>query len=572
MILAGSTKEFILNKEQEACVVYDGGDLLVRGVAGSGKSLVLMKRAVLLNKKAIEEKKKIRIGIFTFTNTLVQYTRELIDLTSIKDDLMIEIDTLDTYCLKIYRSICRDNTQLINDKTKDELISLALQKHYEMSKEMHRFYKVDISFWKDEFKWIKEKRLRERMMYIGSDRIGRGGKIRMSMQDKSVAYGIFVEYEKLMAKYGYFDWEDYYEYVIENIKKVDDSLYYDYILVDEAQDLSLVKLLFAKAMTRKAITIAADQAQKIFNTSFSWQDIGINIKGKGSKSLGETFRSTKQIIQLADNIISRNKNRLSAFGEYTEPVLPDKEGPKPIVIKCSDALNEKDVIQKTIIELIADRKSVVGIICRTRTDRSEIIGWLNEKNIQYEIVEKKSQWSLQTPGVKIIIMHSSKGLEVDTVIIPHFDYNTFPLHSVINKCDKDQEEELISKERSLLYVGMTRARQNLLITFSGTPSRFIKEMDTDLYDMVYNDPLIIGAPVAGISTDSNIGHVHKKIKKKSGDSVDDGDIVTAVTDDSVEHKFFIDLKKFKAQHVIVGKRVGDKFVLNRREYIVMKIE
>ena len=93
-----------LTKAQKESVEYDSGDLLVKGVPGSGKSVVLMERALRFNKKAIEAKETKKILILAFTNSLVKYTEALVDLTGLKPR-MIEISTIDKLCLALYRKM-----------------------------------------------------------------------------------------------------------------------------------------------------------------------------------------------------------------------------------------------------------------------------------------------------------------------------------------------------------------------------------------------------------------------------------------------------------------------------------
>ena len=47
-----------------------------------------------------------------------------------------------------------------------------------------------------------------------------------------------------------------------------------------------------KALAKKSITIAADVAQKIYNTSFTWKEVGIDISGRSSKALSNTHLET----------------------------------------------------------------------------------------------------------------------------------------------------------------------------------------------------------------------------------------------------------------------------------------
>ena len=63
-----------LTNEQEKCVDFTSGDLLIKGVPGSGKSYVIMKRAIKLKEKHPD----CKVMVLTFANTLVKYTDELL--------------------------------------------------------------------------------------------------------------------------------------------------------------------------------------------------------------------------------------------------------------------------------------------------------------------------------------------------------------------------------------------------------------------------------------------------------------------------------------------------------------
>jgi DNA helicase II / ATP-dependent DNA helicase PcrA len=76
-------------------------------------------------------------------------------------------------------------------------------------------------------------------------------------------------------------------------------------------------------------------------------------------------------------------------------------------------------------------------------------------------------------GVHLLTLHGAKGLEFDAVFIPRVEERELPI-----KLAKKPHE--ISEERRLFYVGVTRARRHLALTWSGKPSRFLSELGVEI--------------------------------------------------------------------------------------------
>ncbi|MDX6369711.1 MAG: ATP-dependent helicase UvrD/PcrA, partial [Gaiellaceae bacterium] len=72
-------------------------------------------------------------------------------------------------------------------------------------------------------------------------------------------------------------------------------------------------------------------------------------------------------------------------------------------------------------------------------------------------------------GVHLLTLHGAKGLEFDAVFIPRIEEKELP----IRQAKKPRE---IAEERRLFYVGLTRAKRHLALTWSGKPSQFLAEL------------------------------------------------------------------------------------------------
>ena len=71
-------------------------------------------------------------------------------------------------------------------------------------------------------------------------------------------------------------------------------------------------------------------------------------------------------------------------------------------------------------------------------------------------------------------MHLIKGLEFKVVMIVGLNDKYMPLKSFVNEFEDSDFAE--SMDRKLLYVGMTRATEQLFLTSDGNPSKFINDI------------------------------------------------------------------------------------------------
>jgi DNA helicase-2/ATP-dependent DNA helicase PcrA len=75
-------------------------------------------------------------------------------------------------------------------------------------------------------------------------------------------------------------------------------------------------------------------------------------------------------------------------------------------------------------------------------------------------------------GVHLLTYHRAKGLEFDAVFLPRLEEKELP-----SKLSKTPAA--IAEERRLLYVGLTRAKRHLTVTWLGKPSRFLAELEIE---------------------------------------------------------------------------------------------
>lgn len=476
--------EIKFTNKQKECIDFDSNhDLLVQGIAGSGKSLVLVYRALGTFAKEYMEGRQPTIAILTFANSLKNYTQEVIDQYP---DIVhhITVDTVDSLMARLYFKVFHRgrNIRLSYYGKEDALKSILEEVTKNKDKETpNRFLKTNMrDFLSDELRWIKQRsnHLQQFDDYAKATRYGRGTAIRPTQKDRAVIWDIYERYYDEVRRKGYYESEDAFAEMADKLDMVPDSMKFDYVFVDECQDLGLTKLRVAKGIARKSITLAADLAQMIYHVGFSWAEIGINIKGQASKKLYGTFRNTKQIMMLSDSVKQKN-HALTEDMRVTE--VPDREGPKPQLYYVESEMEEYSHIAEIIkAERQKNTGFTIAVIVRSKRDLEKIEKGLRSRGITDYQKFRDPDFKMLKPGVKLITYHSSKGLEFDEVLLPFLDEGILPY--IPKHADEDQAANIMDESRSLLYVGMTRAKF-MLFMFSKVDkaSPLISDFDKRYY-------------------------------------------------------------------------------------------
>ena len=146
-------------------------------------------------------------------------------------------------------------------------------------------------------------------------------------------------------------------------------------------------------------------------------------------------------------------------------------------------LEEKDDIEaRTRAENIRELKSSI-LAYMENTDTPTLAGFLEEIALYTDI----EQYDPDADAVVMMTMHAAKGLEFPNVFLTGFEEGLFPS----NRCLSEPEE--LEEERRLCYVAITRAKQNLVISYArqrmlygrttvSRPSRFLAEIPEELVE------------------------------------------------------------------------------------------
>lgn len=478
-----TNEQIELTKEQQICVDYVGDkrkDLVIRSAAGGGKSLVLLQRAMNYLREAKTQGRKNAVAVFTYNHVLANYLKEWMRLTP-EDEAYIMVGTLHEYLSTVYTKIAGFKLgNQVYPKVKENCLKETLDEYAKRVRN-DKYKTWGAKFWSEEFAWMRNMNIfdrQDRTIYYSMAREGRGHTHPMTKVDRMAAFEMFCLYqEKIRAKKA-FDagpsGDERILYLTHNTTKIPDPMKFDHVLIDEAQDQTLAKIIALRSMARLDVTICMDANQRIYEGRWRFSQAGIE---PTAKRLSYPFRCTGQIDALAESLKAHNVAE-TAEEDRVGHVAPTAIGQLPEIVHCKCEDEEKRfviaLIQKWMKE---DPIHTIGIMCYKNSAVEKVGGWLLQAHIEFQIIrnDEDARYSVKEPGVKLCTMHTSKGLEFMRVILPQFYQGMIPQSWALNN------EEALAQQRNVAYVGMTRAMHQLVIVYNGRKSLFAEEMDPRLY-------------------------------------------------------------------------------------------
>lgn len=516
-----------LSPEQIKIVEQDEEQMLIEGYAGTGKSLTLLYK--FINVLVREENK--RILFVTYNSTLIDDTRKRLkdckEYEENKERHIAEIMTFHEMASNILKQIkvIEKGTGKLSiekiDQNRDMMIRRVagiLAKYTEKTSDIYKSIPQDerlysthnMVFVTEEISWIKAMGFTTIEKYLATDRIGRSKSIRLTRNQRKTIFKIFTEYQKEMEgnKYGRsLDLEDYALKILENDYLISDDLKYDYIFVDEVQDLDPMQIMALCKLTKRSIALSGDAKQRIYKKSpIKYEDLGLDIKQKGRrKVLNKNYRSTAQIVNLANEL-----KFIDSENKFIEKQFV-KQGERPIIKLTKDSLDTIKYLVREIKKIQKDNPSkTIAIVRReevrkkTGNKKSTFRLKLEEMLLQslidindyaYKFDSRKERQIFYTNAYDI------KGLEFDVVFILDFNKTFYPLKKGLEKIiekNEGKDEKLINEdvldfvntEKKLLYVAMTRAKEKLYLVANNCEK--VLHISEFIYDFAFKDYLNIG--------------------------------------------------------------------------------
>lgn len=365
--IASSQSEMLLegmNKEQKAAIVKTDGPVRILAGAGSGKTSVLTRKiAYLIQNKGINPSSILAL---TFTNKAANEMKERVEQLIGDVAKGMAISTFHSLCAKFLRYEIKvingyDSRFVILDSTDQNGIIKEIYKKLDISA---TYIPINSSL-----EFISHHKINNSLPAL-NENIDDEDELKI----ENLKINVFSEYQTLLIKSKSLDFDDlliFSRNILKNnpeiLKKWQNK--FEYFLVDEFQDTSQIQYEIIELMSHKTknLTIVGDPDQTIY----SWRGADINFINNFDKlfkktttiTLNQNYRSSKNILKIANKLIEHNPNRLPKVLK-----TDNEEGPSVEYYQATSQENETIWVISKINQLKKNKVQLKDIVILYRSN------------------------------------------------------------------------------------------------------------------------------------------------------------------------------------------------------------
>ena len=457
-----------LHPAQRQIVEKDyGGPFRVAGAAGTGKTIAAIHRAVFLARANPD----VRVLLTTFSDTLADVLRTKLRRLIYNEPRLaerLEVEAIDRVGERLYRE------QIGAPKIATrELVRKLLAKAVDEA-ETHKFR---LRFLLSEWENVADAwQLNHWEAYRDLKRLGR--KTRLPIEQRSTLWSLFERVKAELRDRGLLTRADMFSSLAATLKDRRNPPF-DFVIVDEAQDISVAQLRFLAALGAQrpnSLFFAGDLGQRIFQTPFSWKALGVDVRGR-SQTLKLNYRTSHQIRSQADRLLGPEVADVDGNVEDRRGTVSAFNGEPPAIHLFQTEQEEGAAIATWLRERrdsgVAAREMAIFVRSGKELDRARRA--VRDAGFSFQVLDERVEKS--SDCVSISTMHLAKGLEFRAVAVMACDDEVLPLQERIETVADDADlDEVYNTERHLLYVACTRARDHLMISGVTPASEFLDDL------------------------------------------------------------------------------------------------
>ena len=431
-------KQVEVDTQQNKCITTNSKNVIVVAGAGSGKTTVITERIKYLLNSGVKPKNIVAI---TFTNLAAEEMKER--LRDVKGISGCFIGTIHSFANRIMRSsgekykLLTDDLELQYFKELTEKYCKALTyKKVKLYRKLQSQIKVGVKLDKDLKTFFTSREFseyliltRESDMYVSPKVVEKYPETisTLSKKDNAITFDELIKYAD--------------RYFRETNSHV------EYLLVDEFQDIGLSEYSFIEGLNATCNFFVGDDYQSIYEFKGGNVTFFFNCMENPKFTtylLTNNYRCSEEVVKFAQMVISQ----VTCKVEKEVNVLSDCKG-RVEMYRSSQIVD--------LLHRLSQTTKDFGdwfILTRTNKELYKVADICKDFGIPYITFKREGltlsdlRGKLNSNKVKILTVHTSKGLESKNVIL----YGNFPSLGVIS-----------DEEAKVLYVGVTRAKENLIL-------------------------------------------------------------------------------------------------------------
>ncbi|MGO2312894.1 MAG: UvrD-helicase domain-containing protein [Brachybacterium tyrofermentans] len=489
------------------------GPYRLTGGAGTGKTVVLVHRAVRLAREAAEAGSAARIVLTTYTRNLAASLED--QVRSLEPDAL-RADALGREGIHV-SGVDRMTHDVVNSARGLESIMRGVLGWGSASPKYSRAARdwndavstvraagkirdadqphVSPNFLADEYREvILPHRVTDEASYLRVPRGGRG--TRLGRNQRRETWAVVAAYREAGSRIATLDWDETSAVaaaVLDHHAEETGRRPADHVLVDEGQDLRPTQWQFLRALVAEGgddMFIAEDSHQRIYSNPVKLGRYGINIRGR-SRRLRLNYRTTAQNLDFALSVLRGGQFDIAAMedetaengegvthGGETGRFRSARSGPDVMLIPAKNLGEEFEKVAQLLREWTEEMQaqgediSTIGLLTRWGSTRDLLVRALDERGVPVASVDRNVTYRRRTPMA--MTFHRAKGMEFSRVVLFGVDAKSVRILTEDVAYDEQAREAAELQERSLMYVGASRARDQLAVSWSGAPSGYLR--------------------------------------------------------------------------------------------------
>ncbi|MER8543800.1 AAA family ATPase [Mesorhizobium sp. M1334] len=481
-----------LHPEQEKVVKADYvGVSQLSGVSGSGKTCVAVRRAMRL-----AESSNAKILLLTLNRSLAGLLGQLVD-AACTDALVrgrIEVTSFFQLAQRLLHMFEPQNDRHFSDVTwkSGEHVDEVFREYYrqwtnnddaKILMPLHRSMTArnvnGEAYLREEFDWIRSAVAPDgRATYLDLERKGRRFPI-LPERRQSLLEGLD-GWERKMRDVGVIDYLGLTSALTKHRDKI--GPLYTNILVDEAQDFGTTELRIIRHLVKTGpndIFLCGDIAQTILPKHRSLTDAGLASITR--ERIRQNYRNSREILTAAYDVL-RNNLYEEMFNsedlEILDPKFANFSGDVPMAL-AADTLEEEIAYARTYAASRLEQGAKTVCVAFAGFSSRDVKGFAKSCGV----TALDGAYDPSSDRLVFCDLEQTKGYEFDTLIILQCRDGILPPH--------DAPEEEAYRTSCKLYVAMTRAKRELILSFHGVASPWISEVTNTIGTAMWSEVEIL---------------------------------------------------------------------------------